>query len=251
MNKLSVTLALVILLGVGGFFFLSNRSSAPPSTPQTSKAPTEEITEQQFANPKKSAHYENNTPEHGSTLAGVPINAVLDFNFDLVPPSSISITKDGQEYGVGETVIDANKLSMRKSMDPSSPDGLYKVTYQACWPDKTCHDGNFQFKIDRRKSQQFEDMRNQKDILVTLSQIKFHPPNLRISSGTKITWVNDDEVEHFVNTDPHPAHTYLLTQNSKALKKGDKYTYTFDKAGIYPYHCSAHAASMMGSILVD
>lgn len=73
-----------------------------------------------FQNPKKSAHYESNTPSHGTVLAGVPINVAISFNFDLAGNSSISIMKDGKEYGVGDTQIDENKLAMRRKMNPAS-----------------------------------------------------------------------------------------------------------------------------------
>jgi plastocyanin/methionine-rich copper-binding protein CopC len=203
-----------------------------------------------FSNPKKSAHYETNTPEHGATLAGVPANVVIDFNFDLAKPSEIKILKDSKEYGIEETVIDSNKLSMRKKMDPASPDGMYRVEYNACWPDGSCHDGNFQFVIDRTLSEKYEDQLSKKEITIKMSQIKFMPMDLKIKRGTTVTWVNDDSVTHYVNTDSHPAHTYQKNQNSKALEKGETYQYTFDEAGIYPYHCSAHAENMTGNILV-
>ncbi|MBI2594270.1 hypothetical protein HYW39_01075, partial [Candidatus Curtissbacteria bacterium] len=66
-----------------------------------------------------------------------------------------------------------------------------------------------------------------------------------------VVWVNNDSVEHYVNTDSHPAHTYYLEQNSRVLGQGDTYSLTFNTEGIYPYHCSAHEASMKASILVD
>lgn len=250
MSKTVTGLAILVLLLGGGFLVVSNRQTPSRPTPASTVSQEDQPTEQ-FSNPKKSAHYESNTPEHGSTLAGVPINVVINFNFDLAPPSSISVTSDGKEYGVGETIIDSNKLTLRRNLDPNSPDGLYTVNYNACWPDKNCHDGSFQFKIDRKQASQFEDMTSKKEVTVKLSEIKFIPANLKISKGTKVTWVNDDEEEHFINTDSHPHHTYLIAQNSKALKKGDQYSYTFEKVGIYPYHCSAHEASMKGNILVE
>lgn len=73
---------------------------------------------------------------------------------------------------------------------------------------------------------------------------------IKIGNGTKVTWVNDDVVEHFVNTETHPAHTYFSNQNSRGLAKGRSYSNTFDQVGIYPYHCSAHATQMQGTILV-
>lgn len=256
MNKLIVGIIVVILTTIGGYYFLTANKTAPqsPPTAQSSQATaTTQIsdTSKQFTNPKKSAHYESNTPEHGSILAGVPINVVINFNFDLAPPSSISITMDGKEYGKGETLIDSNKLTMRRNMDPLSPDGVYTVNYNACWPDKTCHDGNFQFKIVREQAATYLNLTAKKEVTINLKNINFEPRDIRISKGTKVIWVNEDEVEHYINTESHPAHTYYTAQNSKALKNGDKYTLTFDQAGIYPYHCSAHADSMMASILVE
>jgi plastocyanin len=140
---------------------------------------------------------------------------------------------------------------MRRQIDPNAPDQTYTVMYNACWPDGSCHDGSFQFAIDRTKAQSFEDQTGKKEVTIKMSQIKFMPMDLKVSKGTKITWVNDESIEHYVNTDSHPAHTYYLDQNSKALKKGEKYSLTFEGPGIYPYHCSAHAANMTGNILVQ
>ncbi len=204
-----------------------------------------------FENPKKSAHYESNAPVHGSVLAGVPLNVVIDFNFDLAEPSSISITSNGKEYGTDETTIDQNKLSMRRNINPDAPDRLYTIIYKACWPDRSCHDGSFQFAIDRNQAASFTDKKMQSEIIIKMSQIKFQPENLRITKGTKVTWVNDDSVEHFVNTDSHPAHTHQPDFNSRSLKRGESYSFTFGKAGLYPYHCSAHAENMVGKILVE
>lgn len=204
-----------------------------------------------FSLPKKSAHWEGNIPEHGSTIPAPPVNIVIDANFDLAPPSSISITKDGKEYGTGDTLIDSNKLAMRRLIDGAAPDGVYTVNYKACWPDTSCHDGNFQFAIDRPKSSGYQDLRNKAEITISLSEIKFNPAKIRISKGTKVIWKNDDSVVHYVNSDLHPSHTYLAEQNSKALNKGDTYEFTFNTRGFYPYHCSAHADMMKAEIIVE
>lgn len=204
-----------------------------------------------FQTPKKSAHYEGNTPAHGAILPAAPVNVVVDFNFDLAAPSSTSITKDGKEYGVGETTIDRNKLAMRRAMDPSASDGVYAVAYTACWPDKSCHDGMFQFAIDRSKADASTDRRGQQKVEVILGDIAFTPSNLRISAGTTVVWKNADLVDHYVNTDSHPAHTYEPDQNSSLLKTGQSFKYTFTKSGAYPYHCSAHAETMTGMIVVE
>lgn len=232
--------------GCGGYNGTSVEQKAPAtSTSGTGQEPVA------FGLPKKAAHYESNTPAHASTLPAPPINVVIDFNFDLAPPSSISVTSKGKEYGTGETVIDDSKLAMRRAVDPQAPDGLYEVAYTACWPDGSCHDGNFQFAIDRSLASTFTDMRNQPEVTIRQSDISFQPDKVIISKGTKATWVNDDNVEHFVNTDSHPAHTYYLPMNSRGLAPGATFSLTFTEPGAYPYHCSAHADQMTGMILVQ
>lgn len=204
-----------------------------------------------FETPKKSAHYETNTPAHAEVLAAVPLNVVIDFNFDLAPPSEIKIFKDGADYGMGVTIIDDGKLAMRRNMDPASPDGLYTVEYNACWPDGSCHDGHFQFAIDSALAAGFTDMTGQSSIDIRMAQISFQPRNVIISPGTTVTWTNTDPgIEHFINTDAHPAHTYYPAMNSRGLMLGESFSVVFETPGIYTYHCSAHADKMQGAIIV-
>src|SRR3989344_9474606 len=92
----------LVIVGVVGWQTLGQKDQVgTKNSSQNSTSGT--ITNSQFQNPKKSAHYESNTPAHGATLAGVPINVVIDFNFDLAKPSAIQIFHDGTEYGTGET----------------------------------------------------------------------------------------------------------------------------------------------------
>jgi plastocyanin/methionine-rich copper-binding protein CopC len=252
---LGIVLILVVVglvAGTGWFVWQKNDKKMPTSTNTPAPTvPTKTGEKINFANPKKGAHFESSTPAHGSTLAAVPAGVVLDFNFDLVSNSTIQINKDGKDYGTGSTTVDANKLALRRQMAADAPDGVYTVNYNGCWPDRTCHDGSFQFAIDRSLLRTYEDKRGQKALTVKLSQLKFQPMNMRISSGTTVTWVNDDSVEHYVNTDSHPAHSHVPGFNSKALAKGASYSFTFTQAGAYPYHCSDHAADMNGNIVVE
>lgn len=253
MDKLLKTVVLVLVIagfGLTIWWFL-NKGGADEQTMPQPTTQNKNNGDFSFENPKKSAHYESNTPAHASVLAGVPVNVVIDFNFDLAEPSSISITMDNKEYGTGETIIDENKLSMRRSVNAEAPDGLYTVSYNACWPDGSCHDGLFQFAVDRNQAASFMDLRGQKEVTIHMSNTTFNPANIRISNGTKVTWINDDGVDHFVNTDSHPAHTYLPGMNSRSLAPNASYSFTFDQNGFYPYHCSAHASTMSGAVLVE
>ncbi|MBI3956412.1 MAG: copper resistance protein CopC [Candidatus Kerfeldbacteria bacterium] len=239
MKKILIVLAALVLAGFG-FWFLTERKS-----PATIGSDSGQI---------KTPHFETSTPAHGDTLAAPPVNVVIDFNFDLALPSSIAIFKKGIDepvYQNGEMVIDESKVAMRVNAKQEMPDGDYIVKYTACWPDQTCHDGRFEFAIDRTLVAAFIDLRGKPEVAIRMSEIRFQPMDIRISPGTTILWTNDDDVTHYVNTDSHPAHTYFPSQNSRAIEKGQTYTATFTDSGIYPYHCSAHASVMTGSILVE
>src|SRR3990172_11620516 len=99
-SKLLLGIIAVIILIGGAAFFVSGRASKmniPGLIPSGQKSGTG------FSTPIKSLHYENNVPEHGSVLAGVPLNVVIDFNFDLAPISTISITQDIKKYVIKNT----------------------------------------------------------------------------------------------------------------------------------------------------
>jgi len=248
-NKLVLTVVLILGILIGGYFLIIRlKDSSKPNPPIKILQPSQKVS---FETPKKAAHYESSTPSHGAVLAIPPINIAINFNFDLADASTISITANKKEYGIDKTTVDDNKLTLRRSFDPTAPDGIYTVLYNACWPNGSCHDGKFQFAIDRSKLNDAVDMRNQKVVNIDLSGSTFIPKDIRISQGTQVIWTNSDNVIHYVNTDSHPAHSYFKDQNSKALKKNDVYSLTFNNEGTYPYHCSAHADNMVGTIIVE
>lgn len=253
MNKyLFIGLILILALGMV-FVFLQKSQNQPSNTPNLTQRTNnaKQNLAIKFQDSIKSAHFESNTPAHGSIIAGVPINVVIDFDFDLAKPSEIKILKDDQDFGVENTIIDSNKLTLRRKMMTGAPDGLYSVKYKACWPDGSCHEGSFEFAIDKSLANDFEDFTNKPQVDINMTKIKFNPEHLRISQGTEVTWINNDDATHYINTDSHLGHSYYPAQNSRALKKGDNYTLVFNIPGIYPYHCSTHEENMTGSILVE
>lgn len=243
----------LLVVGVIVIAIVGVRLLVPPQPMEAPKK--DEPTSTIFSTPVKSPHWVSTTPQHASTFAAVPIHVVVDVDFDLAAPSSISITKGNKEYGIGQRGIDRNKLAMRRDMDPSAPDGLYAVNYKACWPDGSCHDGSFQFAIDRRLADEFEDHRGRPDIPpdigISIEKGAFVPKKIRIRKNTRVIWTNNDTVDHYINTDPHPAHTYFPLQNSQLIKPKEAYEVVFSEVGEYPYHCSAHADTMIGSLLVE
>lgn len=77
---------------------------------------------------------------------------------------------------------------------------------------------------------------------VTIDNFNFTPPALTVSAGTTVTWVNKDDVPHTVTSDDK-------LFGSRALDTDDKFSFTFQTPGIYPYYCSVHP-KMTGKVVV-
>ena len=78
---------------------------------------------------------------------------------------------------------------------------------------------------------------------VKVDNFSFGPATLTVAVGTTVTWTNRDDIPHtIVSTDK--------TFKSKVLDTDEKFSFTFDKAGTYPYFCSIHP-KMTGSVVVQ
>jgi len=78
---------------------------------------------------------------------------------------------------------------------------------------------------------------------VSIQNYAFSPGTLTVPSGTTVTWMNNDNVDHTVVSTTG-------TFTSGTLAKGQSYTYTFTTPGTYDYTCSIHP-SMKGTIIVQ
>lgn len=105
----------------------------------------------------KSAHFVSSSPAHAAVLTSAPSEVVINFNFDLATNSAIAVRAEnsksakssGTDVTAGTTQIDANKRAMHIAIEPNmTTQLLYGVNYRACWPDQTCHDGQFAFVVD-------------------------------------------------------------------------------------------------------
>ena len=67
----------------------------------------------------------------------------------------------------------------------------------------------------------------------------FVPLNLETLQGTTVTWKNQDNIGHTVQSISSQGTTIPMF-NSPILKTGDTFTYKFDKPGVYHYYCSIH-----------
>jgi plastocyanin len=80
---------------------------------------------------------------------------------------------------------------------------------------------------------------------VKIDNFTFGPAALTVPVGTTVTWTNKDDIPHtVVSTDEPKAF------KSKVLDTDEKFSFTFSKAGSYPYFCSIHP-KMTGKVIVQ
>ena len=77
---------------------------------------------------------------------------------------------------------------------------------------------------------------------IRVDNFTFSPETLTVPVNSPVTWVNKDDIPHVI------ASTDGLFK-SKALDTDQQYSFTFSKAGTYPYFCAIHP-KMVGKIVV-
>jgi len=77
---------------------------------------------------------------------------------------------------------------------------------------------------------------------VQIDNFTFEAPTLTVRPGTTFTWTNQDDI-------PHTVVSKDGAFKSKVLDTGDKFSFTFAKAGQFGYYCSLHP-HMTGTVIV-
>jgi len=77
---------------------------------------------------------------------------------------------------------------------------------------------------------------------VEIKDFAFAPAELDIAVGTTVTWTNDDTAPHTATQDGGGFQSGKLDQSAS-------YSFTFDTAGTFEYHCEYHP-NMHGTIVV-
>jgi len=78
---------------------------------------------------------------------------------------------------------------------------------------------------------------------VKIDNFVFGPQTLTVPVGTTVTWTNSDDI-------PHTSVSTEGVFKSKVLDTDEKFSYTFTKAGTYPYYCTIHP-KMTGTVVVQ
>jgi plastocyanin len=79
---------------------------------------------------------------------------------------------------------------------------------------------------------------------IVIDNFSFKPAQLTISAGTKVTWVNRDDVPHTATSTTKPR-----VIDSKTLDTDEQFSQVFNTPGTYAYFCALHP-KMTGQIIV-
>ncbi|MEW5928822.1 MAG: plastocyanin/azurin family copper-binding protein [Gemmatimonadota bacterium] len=78
---------------------------------------------------------------------------------------------------------------------------------------------------------------------VRINNFAFGATEIRVSRGSRVTWVNCDAVAHTSTSDSDAWDSGLISPNTT-------FSRTFDQAGRFPYHCEPHPG-MQAVVVVE
>ena len=78
---------------------------------------------------------------------------------------------------------------------------------------------------------------------IGIDNFRFAPPTLTVKAGTKVVWINNDDVPHLI------VNIQNRFRQSPILDTGQRFTTTLTRPGTYDYFCSLHPM-MKGKIIV-
>jgi plastocyanin len=78
---------------------------------------------------------------------------------------------------------------------------------------------------------------------VKIDNFIFGPQTITVPVGATVTWRNKDDI-------PHTSVSTEGVFKSKVLDTDEAFSYTFTKAGTYPYYCTIHP-KMTGKVVVQ
>jgi plastocyanin len=81
-------------------------------------------------------------------------------------------------------------------------------------------------------------------VQIVIDNFAYQPKEVTVAVGTKVVWVNRDDVPHTATSTAKPK-----AFDSGSLDTNQKFEHTFDKPGVYEYYCAVHP-KMTGKVIV-
>ena len=88
------------------------------------------------------------------------------------------------------------------------------------------------------------------EAVIRITDDGFNPQEIRITRGTKVSFVNESEVRRWPASDLHPTHTiYVAFDSQKPIAPGEEWSFVFEKTGKWNMHDHL-APYLVGTIYV-
>lgn len=167
---------------------------------------------------------------------------ILDENGRFIPDTLGTLFVKRKEFGFGEAY--QNNRNGEWEYIAYRPDGTTQTASTATGACAICHldagaQNDFTFRRDR-----FGSGGTGAAPLATMSHYRFIPGDLTVKAGTVVTWYNDDQVQHQVNS---PNGFF----NSNFMTPGASFSHKFTDAGEYEIRCNIHAGMRAKVIVKD
>jgi plastocyanin len=79
---------------------------------------------------------------------------------------------------------------------------------------------------------------------ISIDNFTFTPAQITVAAGTRVTWVNNDDIPHVVVDAKDPR-----AMKSPPLDTGNRFAFTYANPGTYAYFCALHP-HMQGTVVV-
>jgi len=144
--------------------------------------------------------------------------------------------------GLGLVVVNSNSQSSEDSLHPTS--SANEQEPRDASPANELDPNNY---TDGAEIGERSGATDKKEVSIEVEDFIFKTTYLKIKKGTKVTWTNQGQARHDVNSADDSPHGGLA---SELLDNGDSYSYTFDEAGLYEYFCTPHPSQMRATVTV-
>lgn len=84
---------------------------------------------------------------------------------------------------------------------------------------------------------------------VLVKGFRFQPKQISVSAGDKVRWSQEDNTVHTITSGSPNDQTGLFDHAD--FGQGAEFSFTFDRAGTYPYFCRNHPEGMRGTVIVE
>lgn len=89
------------------------------------------------------------------------------------------------------------------------------------------------------------------EVVISMTAEGFEPSTITVSTGTKVTFVNNDSVKRWPASAFHPTHLELPEFDSlEGIALGASYSFTFTETGTWKFHDHL-IPSLFGSVVVE